>query len=321
MNEINNNKKVVNVIPGSDYVTDDLVKYPLTNMILAGTTGSGLSNIVNNIIMSLVNNTSPRDLSIEMYCALDLHSKTFPWLNENRTIPHFSMQSYVAGAEWLRIEEIAMIISALEIAAKIYDDFDEKVSDKRVLLIVDVRGRDVTYPQRRVLEYIAKFGPRFGVNLFLITYSTDELDYVLEYTPLRLFTRGYGNSSEMVLKCDIGLNEKQSHGFVWVFDVNKPYTYKKLNVKFYPDTFLNKYCKVFSTKYLIEDDGWYGSYTKKFRDGSLTAKDLPFIPLFYELTEDMPYVSEAAIEHNVELIEGLPLPELRAKYLNLLLGI
>ena len=305
MNEINNNKKVVNVIPGSDYVTDDLVKYPLTNMVLAGTTGSGLSNIVNNIIMSLVNNTSPRDLSIEMYCALDLHSKLFPWLNENRTIPHFSMQSYVAGAEWLRIEEIAMIISALEIAAEKYDDFNEKVSDKRVLLIVDVRGRDVTYPQRRVLEYIAKFGPRFGVNLFLVTYST----------------RGFGKHSEMVLGCNIGLNEKQTHGFVWVFDESKPYEYKKLHVKFYPDTFLNKYCKVFSTKYLIEDDGWYGSYTKKFRDGSLTAKNLPFIPLLYELTEDMPDVSEAAIERNMEEIERLPLSELRAKYLNLLLGI
>lgn len=262
MYEINENKKVVSIMPGLDN-TNSLKAYPLENTLVVGGAGSGLNSLITEIIVHGVTFNSPEDLSIEWY-PNPQDSATEPFLNPDRTIPHFCNQMYNYDYKELftRLAEIVYYIKYRPIEGFVDDDLRKHhmfVVELSKDMFVNVSSIEATH-RRSIIRALAELC-RNEKFFSLVCYTVDPTSIsepFAELFDLRLVTRltGYAQESEILMGCDLAANEKQTHGMVWVSDVHNPYVKERLNVKFYPDTFVNKYCKVYSRDKAMSQDNF-----------------------------------------------------------------
>ena len=256
MYEINENKKVVSIMPGLDN-TNSLKAYPLENTFVAGATGSGISVLIQELVVHAVTFNSPKDLQLEWYGNPE-YIKGEPFLNPSRVIPHFSNQMH----EYDSYDEMFTHLGkALE---RVYEwvinphDIEEYNFMHKHLFIVELSNamfRDVepleASHRRCILQALAKmckYSEHFSV-LYYTQYESTITDELLKYFDLRLVTRVHENKlSDMLMGCNLASKEKDQYGYVWVSHEKNPYEKLRLSVKFYPDTLVNKYTKVYSIK-------------------------------------------------------------------------
>lgn len=260
MYEINKNKKVVSIMPGLDDA-NNLKAYPLENTLIVGNVGSGVNVLMQEIVMHGITFNSPLDLSIEWY-ADSKSIKSEPFLNPDRKLAHFCNQAYNYDYKELftRLAEIAYYIKYRPVEG-FTDNSDLKKHHMIILeltadMFENISPMEATH-RRAIVRMLAQLC-RVEKLFSLVCYTNNPKvisESFAELFDLRLVTRltNCKDESEFLMGCDLAANEKQSHGMVWVSNTNDPYKKERLNVKFYPDTFISKYCKVYSNdkyKYL-----------------------------------------------------------------------
>lgn len=250
MNEIMR-KKVVKIMPGKDYESQEYKAYDLQNTILIGKIGSGVTTELNNIILNLAQEYSPMELGIQFISTTDL---TSPWLNKNRKLPHMDVQVYcsqkVDGNYNKFIESVVncIYVANLNHISRTCDESQEETyCAKKHLIVLDVDGhaledRNVFRAIRCLLHFVSNFDT--GCKVLLVTHDmSGKLCQFERYLDLRLLTRTSELISNKFLGCNLASNERDTHGFVWVTEKHNPNVKRKLEAPYKPASLYNKLCK------------------------------------------------------------------------------
>lgn len=246
MSEINR-KKVAKVMAGYDFETGDLKAYNLQNTIIMGRTGSGVSNILNNVLLNLIQNHSPNEVCVQYFSS----ESDIPWLMKARKIPHFVNQSYPEvplpehDYTWY-IKEITKCLRAL--VNREYED--GMLSDRHNVIIVEVTKDMYNCKSLRLaIELLAKCTKELPYDhLFLVTDSyLPELVKIENCFGLRIITRVDEMLSNAFLGCNLATLEKEKYGFAWVTEKDNFYVKRRLLVPFKPIPYFTKVCKYLST--------------------------------------------------------------------------
>lgn len=267
MYEISNNRKVVSIMPGISQVDWSLKAYPLQNTIISGLTGSGKDTLINSIIMHLIQFGKPNDLIIEYYDELPSQ-----WLNENRSMPQFKTQLKTWHESWNTVQRLEALLQYIYNLRTVYipdanGDYEE-LPNKYHLVILNTleylyKYKDKDYINTLVSD-IMELGPKYGIYTIVCTQGYDLPDCILDKCDLRLATRLRERESVKILGCDIAAREIEKSGFVWVYDRTEDYLRVRLEVKFYPNSFIGKVCKYNSTNKYENDS--YDTFVEDYMD-------------------------------------------------------
>lgn len=264
MNEIKR-KKVVKVMPGKDYESQEYKAYDLQNTILIGKMGSGVLNELNNIILNLAQEYSPKELGIQYISTTDPDS---PWLNENRKLPHMDVQIYCdyeteCNYDTFVKETVNCIYSAYgRMSESLCEESDDEiVYGRQHVIVLNVDGKTLRNDSAfNAIKYLLHYTSvnETGCKVFLVTQDmSDKVCELEEYFNLRLLTRTTEEISNRFLGCNLSHLEQDITGFVWVTEKNNPYIKRKLMVPFKPQSLYNKLCKYLSNKELNTVDVFY----------------------------------------------------------------
>ena len=293
MSEISKKQKVAKIMPGYDYSSGDLKAYDLQNTIILGRCGSGIESIVNNIIMNLVQNFSPKEVSIQYFSYIE----DSPWLNENRQIPHFRNQVYGyskpdanAGVKKCLLDCIRAYNRGIE------EDFANVERHNVIMLEVTpsmLTDSDIVNAIKTLARITAD---DCAVHFILVSRGWNSvLDDIVDCFGLRLITRIDEDISNMFLGCNLASREEEKYGFVWVTETKDFYNKKRLNVPYKPDSFYGKACKYLSNNSFKE---FYDSYqynwefTTGFEDyrGLLLSDTLCACMRYYQKSDGFDYL-------------------------------
>ena len=244
MSEIRTNKKVAKIMPGRDYHTGDLKAYTLQNTIIVGREGSGIDNVLNNILLHLVEDYSSEEVCIQYFPAFEEYN---PWLNRNRRIPHFVNQIYDYNTSLLRWKEV-MCACCSALFSKCPEPGMLMTRNNVIIveLTPEIMNDEVAWSYVKLL---LRLTDRCG-NLSTIVvsrYSNARLVELEKNIGLRILTRNDNEISEAFLGCNLSSNETQKSGFVWVTEREDFYNKKRLEVYFKPDSYISKVCKYLSS--------------------------------------------------------------------------
>lgn len=239
MREINN-EKVAKVMIGYDYATGDLKAYNLNNTIIMGNAGSGVQNILNNVLLNLIQNYSPQDVCIQLFTT----EKNNPWLNRNRKIPHFVNQSYPESLDELKIEltKCLRVLNSRE-----YED-GTLIRRHNVIIVNTSRDMLDNSGVKAAIELLAKCTNELPyAHLILVTdeYAGRLMD-IERCFELRILTRVSEEMSNKFLGCNLASLEEEKYGFAWVTEASNFYTKKRLDIPSKPESYFSKVCKYLS---------------------------------------------------------------------------
>lgn len=253
--------KNLNYAFGVNKQTNSIKLYPAGHMVIAGTAGSGRSNLLNSVVNGVVSSSNPEKLQIivhvEESVVGDYGDKHYNylthedhyisdlqlWCNPNRSIPHFHLNNLIGSSTLLN--KVALVDQFLHES--------ENASD--VLLVIDNFDTLSTWEQQTLFKMINDSAFLKEHLCVIASLQGSNLNVPLETFKYSVMTRAYSaEHSRKYLYTDIAYCPiyAKKYGSCFIFDTEEN-TLSICNVPYVPMTYYQKVTKAFSVKYHIDN--------------------------------------------------------------------
>jgi hypothetical protein len=240
---------------------------PMLSCIVAGRCGAGKTTFLNSLLVRLIQETNPDELSIYYndFTGEDSHiwSDNIP---DNKFIPQLKEVRRFGSMDGVEsFEKFGQSLNNLLdiIATRRTDCIREGVENYRDIA-KDYGGEEILYIINEYQVYSEFTGNKewfdttigrilsvcdaMGVHLLLLSQSNKNAlsDKTILKFPIRIVTPISEDVSNLFIGCNLASMCKEKYGIIWI--KNGKYNPYKLYVPFYPDTWIRKFIGYYSIR-------------------------------------------------------------------------
>lgn len=242
----------------------DYIATPMDSCIIAGRTGAGKSTFIDSLLVRLIQETNPKDITIQYHDCKGFESKLWTdSIPDGKCIPQlYRVTQYdnsVTGDK--NFKHLTVSLSSLyqevqrrldvcrEQDAEQYLNLD--TMSNSILFIIDEYQYYVEEECKNdgwfehVVRYIVENSKKTGVYIMLCSQGTRPIsDGLVKEFPIRIVTPCDEKLSNLFIGNNAAYMDEARYGVVWVKN-GKDYP-TRLYVPFYPDTWIRKFVGYYS---------------------------------------------------------------------------
>ena len=228
--------------------------YEVENTVVVGTTGSGKSTLMQAIAKSIIDSNDASQFNLAYFDMYDKEES--PLCNPNRIMPCMQIMKCIREEAFACLDyndRVSQFLAYLPMLAKFgmstvdEDEYHAGMRDSMLIVIIDGFDklgdfyRDAVFATMKLTNRI-----KFILGLQSSVLVRDYLDLI----PYRIVTRAHSpKDSDKVLGCNLGYTQADAWGTCWFKDERNPFIYKKYEVEYIPNSFLNRVTKVYASGY------------------------------------------------------------------------